>query len=117
LSTLKANYVKADYSYGLLPNKTIDLNGIDSVYIEMTMPNIEFKELEFDNNTFETILPLKEDINLHNISNDESYYLSKGYVTDKNLEEAKLLFKKAANYWLSDAQLHYVFTLIEDIKD
>ncbi|CAG8460671.1 22569_t:CDS:2 [Cetraspora pellucida] len=136
-----ANYVKAGYSYGLLPNKTIDLNGMDNVYIETTMPDIEFKELEFDNNTFETILPLKEGINLHNKGDDESmqkawrcfvanadignpmakfwkgYYLSKGYVTDKNLEEAKVLFKKAADYGLPDAQLHYAFTLIEDMKD
>ncbi|CAG8793186.1 4260_t:CDS:1, partial [Racocetra fulgida] len=58
LSELKAKYVNTGYSYGLLPNKSIDLDRMNSICTRMMMPVIEFEELEFDNNAFETIMPL-----------------------------------------------------------
>lgn len=141
LLELKVKYVKAGYSYGLLPDKSIDSGGMNSVCTRTMMPDIEFEELEFYNNAFETIMPLKEGIELHYKGDEESmqkawrcfvantdlgnsmakfwkgYYLSEGYVIDKNLEEAKKLFKEAADYGIADAQLNYAFILRKDIKD
>ncbi|CAG8776305.1 14579_t:CDS:2, partial [Cetraspora pellucida] len=117
LSELKVKYVKAGYSYGLLPDKSIDLDRMNSVCAKTMMPDIEFKELEFDNNAFEMIMSLKEGIELHYKGDEKSYYLSKSYVIDENLKEAKKLFKEAADYGIADAQLNYAFTLIKDIKN
>ncbi|RIB01797.1 kinase-like domain-containing protein [Gigaspora rosea] len=44
----------------------------------------------------------------------KGYYLSKGYVEDKNLEEAKKLFKEAADYGFAAAQFQYAVTLVDD---
>ncbi|CAG8835816.1 30636_t:CDS:1, partial [Racocetra persica] len=141
LSELKAKYVKAGYSNGLLLDKSIDLDGMNSICTRTMTLVIKFEELEFDNNAFEMIMPLKEGIELYYKGDEDSmqkawqcfvanadlgnsmakfwkgYYLSKGYVIDENLEDTKKLFKEAADYGIEDAQLNYAFILIKDMKD
>ncbi|CAG8752405.1 14628_t:CDS:2, partial [Racocetra persica] len=117
LSELKAKYVKTVYSYSFLLDKSIDLNRMNSICTRMIMPDIEFKELEFDNNAFEMIMSLKKEIELYYKGDEESYYLSKGYIIDKNLEEAKRLFKEATDYGFAVAKLHYTFIISKNMKD
>ncbi|GBB84099.1 hypothetical protein RclHR1_10730002 [Rhizophagus clarus] len=138
LERLQSKYKNVvEQELGLLPQKTLDLDGtgtpqisqISDADVEMELPECEDFTLGFE---IDIVIPLEEGIKAHKNREYEkawecfkyhaenknayakhwmAYYLWEGKHVGQNQVEAAKLFKEAADNGIHDAQLRYAFTL------